>query len=254
MSRCPNAGDIELLCRVNSKVPACDINNIYSSQVDFTRLGGFCAPLDSASKDRVMKTANLTQKWNFLNIYDCIRISLLIALGMGFLWMILVQCIPRVISTVVTVLAIVAIAFLGIIVISGRISGMSSWVSIVLGLILMGTAVMFACFLCFYRLRNKLINIFLDWSTQFLKEHCAYFLYPFIFIALTAGLIVLCMFQHLAYLSHAEPTHHDGDIYLNLSSNTLLFILNLVEFIWGLQFLKDSCTSANIQSTLSCRD
>lgn len=95
--------------------------------------------------------------------------------------------------------------------------------------------------LCFYRLRNKLINIFLDWSTHFLKDHMLYYLYPFIFIALTVGLIVLCMFQHLAYLSNADPTHQDGDIYLNLSTNTPLFILNLIEFVWGLQFLKDSC-------------
>jgi MFS family permease len=160
---------------------------------------------------------------------------------MGLLWMILVQCIPRIISTVVTVLAIIAIGFLGIIVISGRISKLSSWVCVVLGLILLGIAVMFACFLCFYRLRNKLINIFLDWSTHFLKDHMLYYLYPFIFIALTVGLIVLCMFQHLAYLSNADPTHQDGDIYLNLSTNTPLFILNLIEFVWGLQFLKDSC-------------
>lgn len=191
------------MCRPNSKVPACDINNIYTAQVDFTRLGGFCAPVDSASKDRLMKTANLEQKWNFLNIYDCIRISLLIALGLGLLWMLFVQCLPRVISNIVTVLAIIALAFLGIILLSGKVSRVSSWVTVLLGLSLLGVALLFTCFLCFYRLRNKLISIFLDWATYFFKDYCLMFLYPFIFVGLTAGLIVLCMFQHLAYLSHS---------------------------------------------------
>jgi hypothetical protein len=229
------------MCRPNSKVPACDINNIYTSQVDFTRLGGFCAPVDSASKDRLMKTANLEQKWNFLNIYDCIRISLLISLGMGIIWMLLVQCIPRAMSAVITVLAIISLAVLGIVFLSGKVTRAGTWVTVLIGVGLLVVALMFACFLCFYRLRNKLISIFLEWATYFLKENCMLFLYTFIFMGLTAGLIVLCMFQHIAYLSHSDLSHQDQDIYLNLNTNTVLFILNLVEFIWGLQFLKDSC-------------
>lgn len=204
MSRCPNAGDIELICRPNSKVPACDINNIYSSQVDFGRLGGFCAPLDEASKQRLMDTANLNEKWNFLNIYDAIRISLLIAFGLGILWMICVQICPRAMAMIVAILAIISLIVLGIMIWAGKLSGISDWVKIVLGIVLIGIALLFTCFLCFYRLRNKLIGIFLDWATYFFKEHCLYFIFPFIFIALTAGLIVLCMFQHMAYLSGSD--------------------------------------------------
>ncbi len=197
------------MCRPNSKVPACDINNIYTSQVDFTRLGGFCAPVDEASRERLMKTANLEQKWNFLNIYDCIRISLLISLGLGLVWMLLVQCIPRAMSTIVTALAIVSLAFLGIIFLSGKVTRVNSWVTTLIGLGLLGVGVMFACFLCFYRLRNKLISIFLDWATYLLKDQCMTFFYIFIFMGFTAGLIVLCMFQHLAYLSHSDLSHQN---------------------------------------------
>ena len=66
------------------------------------------------------------------------------------------------------------------------------------------------------------------------------------FILLTAGLIVLCMFQHLAYLSHGDLQKQEKDVYLKLSPNILLFILNLIEFIWGLQFLKDLCNNDDI--------
>lgn len=142
--------------------------------------------------------------------------------------MLLVQCFPRAVSTVVTVLAIISLGFLGIIFLSGKVTRVSSWVTVLIGLGLLGVALMFACFLCFYRLRNKLISIFLDWATYFFKDHCLMFLYTFIFMGFTAGLIVLCMFQHLAYLSHSDLTRQNQDIYLNLSTNTLLFILNLV--------------------------
>jgi hypothetical protein len=152
-----------------------------------------------------MNTANLNSKWNFLNIYDCIRISLLVALGLGILWVMIVQCIPRVVALVVTVLAILSLGAMGIFVLVGNISSINNTVKIILGTILIGLAVLFSFFLCFYRRRNKLIGIFLDWSTRFMKEHIIYFFYPFIFIALTAGLVALCLFQHLAYLSKSQP-------------------------------------------------
>ena len=63
---------------------------------------------------------------------------------------------------------------------------------------------------------------------------------------MTAGLIVLCLFQHLAFLSSSEPLPTEGDLFLKLKPNTLLFVLNIIEFIWGLQFLKDSCKTCLI--------
>jgi hypothetical protein len=50
LSHCPTAGDADLSCRVNSKVPSCDIPNIYTASVSFGRLGGFCAPSDSGAQ------------------------------------------------------------------------------------------------------------------------------------------------------------------------------------------------------------
>lgn len=116
-----------------------------------------------------MDTANLREKWNFLNIYDSVRISLLLALGLGILWMLFVQFFPRLMSTIVTILAIITIGFLGILFLSGKIAGTQTWVTIFIGLFLVGLAILFACFLCFYRLRNKLIGIFLEWATHFLR-------------------------------------------------------------------------------------
>lgn len=67
------------------------------------------------------------------------------------------------------------------------------------------------------------------------------FLYIPIFILLTIGLIVLCLFQYLVYSSSSDPKPQDDDIYLHIWANPVLTILNIIEFIWGMQFLKDSC-------------
>lgn len=67
------------------------------------------------------------------------------------------------------------------------------------------------------------------------------FLYIPIFILLTIGLIVLCLFQYLAYSSSSDPKPQDDNIYLHIWANPVLTILNIIEFIWGMQFLKDSC-------------
>ena len=98
--------------------------------------------------------------------------------------MLFVQCFPRAMASVVAVLAILALGFLGILILMGKVTGISTVVTLIVGLVLVGIAVLFAAFLCFYRLRNKLVPIFLDWGTCFLREHCGYFLLIFIFIIL----------------------------------------------------------------------
>lgn len=172
--------------------------------------------------------------------------SLLIALGLGCLWVLFVQCIPRIMASIATVCAILAVGAIGILALIGKIKGTSPVVTLILGFVLIGIALMFACFLCFYRLRHKLVPIFLDWASKYFKEHCATFVITFVFVLLTGGLVVLCLFQHIAYISHSPLLKVPGDIYLQLNPNVLLFILNIVEFIWGLQFLKDSCKNTII--------
>ena len=159
--------------------------------------------------------------------------------------MLFVQCLPRAMVGVATICAILAIATIAILAFIGKVGGTSTVVTLMLGIILLCIAIMFACFLCFYRRRNKLLPIFLEWSAKFFKEHCVHFILTFVFVLLTAGLIVLCLFQHIAYISHNTPLKVQGDVYLQLNPNYVLFVFNLIEFIWGLQFLKDACKSVH---------
>lgn len=151
-------------------------------------------------------------------------------------------------AAIVPVLAILTLATIGILAFLGKINGTTTGVTLAVGIILLLIAMMFALFMCFYRLRHKLVPIFLDWASKFFKEHCMYFFLIFLFVAFTAGLIALCLFQHVSYISHNTPIKVPGEVYLQLVPNIPLFILNLIEFIWGLQFLKDACIFYPIQS------
>jgi hypothetical protein len=114
-------------------------------------------------------------------------------------------------------------------------------VRVILSVLMFIFAFIFATFICFYQKRQNLTGLFLEWSTKYLRERCLSFAYILLFIVLTFGLLVLIIFQHLAYLSHSETYVDSKDVYLQLNYNIVLLVLNIVELIWGIQFLKDSC-------------
>jgi hypothetical protein len=147
-------------------------------------------------------------------------------------------------TAIATVLSIASLATMGTILLIDNSS--SSIIKVCVGVILITVAVLFTFFLCFFRKRSRLTGVFIDWSTRLAKERVSYYLFVLLFIVMTAGLIVLCLFQHLAFLSSSEPLPTEGDLFLKLKPNTLLFVLNIIEFIWGLQFLKDSCKTCLI--------
>jgi len=64
-----------------------------------------------------------------------------------------------------------------------------------------------------------------------------------IFIALSIGLIALCWFQLLSYWSHSNLQFHQHDVYYQPEGifANIMQVLDLIEFIWGLCFLKEAC-------------
>jgi len=95
--------------------------------------------------------------------------------------------------------------------------------------------------LCVFQRRIKTTGIFLAYAAKFLSQKLINFLYIPIFIALFIGLIVLCLFEYLAFTSQADPKAVQGDIYLQVIQNVPLTILVVIQLVWGAQFLKDAC-------------
>ena len=82
----------------------------------------------------------------------------------------------------------------------------------------------------------RLQAIFLEYAKRFFVENYYVLIYVPIFMLLTVGLIALCLFQHCAFSSKT----HANTNFLDFSNPKLLGWLNIAEFIWGLQFLRDS--------------
>lgn len=78
-------------------------------------------------------------------------------------------------------------------------------------------------------------------ASRFLKETAIVFGYILLFLVLTFGLIVLIIWQYVAFGTQYEPYLKEGDLFRSSSHNVALQIFNVIELIWGLQFLRDAC-------------
>ena len=58
---------------------------------------------------------------------------------------------------------------------------------------------------------------------------------------LTIGFLVLIAWQFIAFGTANYPTFERGNIYYHSGHNIFLQVLNVIELIWGMQFLRDSC-------------
>lgn len=238
------------MCNTNSVISDCSKINIYQSTAQFSRLGGICAPTEEAARNKLFKNLNISEKYEFLNTYDVIRISMLIALGVGILWMVLVQLIPRLMAGLSIILASLLLIAFGILLLVDNPKGWQGkqvW-RIIIGILLILFALFCVVLLCIYKRRIKITGVLLHYAASFIRQKAINVIFIPIFLLLTVGLIVLCMFQYLAYSSNADPVKQDDDIYLKNWAHPLLTILNIIEFIWGMQFLKDSCKYHLIQS------
>jgi hypothetical protein len=75
--------------------------------------------------------------------------------------------------------------------------------------------------------------------------------YIALFLVLSFGLVVLCVWQFIAFGTLNPPYLSKGDLYFTSYQNVFLQVLNAIEFIWGIQFLRDACKHAYMQLTTS---
>ena len=77
---------------------------------------------------------------------------------------------------------------------------------------------------------------------MFLKENPLIFLYIPLYIVLSFGLVVVCIWQYISFGTISEPFLEDGALYYSSRQSYVLQVFNAIEFIWGIQFLRDSGT------------
>ncbi len=121
--------------------------------------------------------------------------------------MALVQCIPKFMAVAAILLGSLLLLAAGIILLIDSISGVQvfkGW-SIPIAVIFILLSIVFFVTLFLYKRRIKITGIFLSYASKFLAQRPINFIFIPIFIALLLGLIVLCLFQYLAFSSNAEP-------------------------------------------------
>ena len=78
-------------------------------------------------------------------------------------------------------------------------------------------AILFFVMVCLYRRRIKVAGILLFYAGKFLAGKPINFVFIPVFLAMTVGLIILCMFEYLAFSSNSNPHRNGDDIYLQLN-------------------------------------
>ena len=107
----------------------------------------------------------------------------------------------------------------------------------------------FAAMACMYANSLKFQALFIDYSIRCLNSHQLIFLYIPIFISLWIGLVALVVWQQCCFLS-SMPLQYISfpEGYFSIKNINIWGVLNIIEFVWGFQFLKDSfnfCVSGN---------
>lgn len=92
--------------------------------------------------------------------------------------------------------------------------------------------------LCWWANERKFQGLMLDYGKRFLTERPINFLYIPVFILLAIGLIALIVWQHSCFASGFGG----GNNFFNFAAPGIWGILNILELIWGLRFLRDACT------------
>ena len=176
---------------------------------------------------------------------------------MGLIYLALVMIFPRVMVPLVFFLAFVTLLAAGIVMLVQPIKLLertgSVW-NIVIGVLLIITALAVVIFYFCHRREISLAGIFMYYANVFLKENFSLFLYIPLFLIWSFGLVVLCVWQYVAFGTMSSPTWTAGDVYKRSYQNVFLQVLNLIEFIWGIQFIRDSCTCLITQSTTSSQE
>lgn len=158
---------------------------------------------------------------------------------MGLLRMTLTHCMPRLVPIFTFVLAVLfLLAFTVFTFATSTVSALLGglW-SIVFGVFLILLALILIVMLCMYSNEVKFQGYMLEYSVKFLNQNPHAFIYIPVFFLFHVGLVALILWQHSCYSSYYMGSGN----FWKLTSSGFLDILNILEYIWGLQFLRDAC-------------
>ena len=183
-------------------------------------------------------------------------IALAIGVGVGLLYLVLFILLPKIMSYLVFVLCALTLIVAAILLLVQPIKLMAfegnTW-NIIIAIALIILAIFIFAYIFCQKQELELASIFLTYANLFLKENAILFLYIPLFIVLSFGLVVLIIWQFIAFTSINAPTWDAANLFRSITPNLFLVVLNFIEFVWGIQFIRDCRNHKTIQLTTSFR-
>lgn len=200
VSSCPGQGESLQCSEANANACSAFGPSQYPTVGTVNRLGAFCNPVDEKLAENLWSQPQLSVKNSILNSLDLIMLSLLFGFCLGVIYMVLVACCPKIISKLVFVAVFIALLIAGIFVLAKpvRLFTPNIW-NILLGVALIIAALVFLIYLACHSRELTASGIFLDNANKFLAADPLVFGYIPLFIILTFGLIVLIVWQYIAF-------------------------------------------------------
>ena len=226
--------------------------NFFSSQ-------GLCLPYDEQLRSQYLENSHVSNGHYYESFKTALFWSAIVALGFGLLWMTLVWCAPRHAPLIAHVGSAILLIAIGVLILvlwdKYKIDNSSFWshnngLKIFTAIVCFLLAIILIVMLCFYANERKFQGIFLEYAKRFLSEKPDTFAYIPVFILLTIGLFALIVWQHCCFASKFATNNNFWDF-----NNTGFWeVMNILELIWGLQFLRDACNEFITQSPSAYQD
>jgi hypothetical protein len=241
VSACPKSGQ-QIRCSASDSCAG--VTSLYDTAEIVHRLGGYCAPVDPTLNAAFWSNPTFTAKMSGMHAYEIMLIGLAIGACVGLIYMIVFVLLPKITTYLAFVFCSLTLLAAGIVVIVQPIKLLAFsgnvW-NIIIGIGLILLAICFMAFVFCQGREIELASIFLTYGNVFLKENFVLFAYILLFILFSFGLVVLCVWQFISFGSVNQPTWQAADLYKTIQQNYVLQVLNFIEFVWGLQFIRDSC-------------
>lgn len=161
----------------------------------------------------------------------------------SFVYMLLVQCLPKIMNRVGVVLGVLSIIGLAITVLLYKSSINAATRYIVFGLIVL----FFLIMICVFAKHSRtwgLYGIFLEYASKFVCARIFPLVMPIIFLALAVAFYYFQLYQYRSFWSFG-PLQFDPEVNLYHriqypTKNIILSVFQIIQIIWGTLFLKEA--------------
>ena len=243
LKACPKAEEI-IQCQSNATSGAnCRLRtSSYDTKAEINKIGAFCSPTDQSARLELFSQSEMGNKMSLTHGYDIIRFSLLTGFLVGLLYLAIMGCFPKWATLLSFGCAFFVLLTAGLYIFLQPVHlfDWDGWTTI-LAVILILVGIAYVLYMVFYRKEIELASIFIEHSNNYLKESYFVYLYIPFFLFLTIGFLILIGWQFIAFGTANYPTFDRSGVYYRSEHCIFLQVLNVIQLIWGLQFLRDAC-------------